>query len=363
MARAPRILAVNGGGVGNLHGLRVRSLVEGLAADVHVVDLIRGSYRKSIAHMSSLLRDEWDLIYLESTGLSGGLPLIGARGKIRYIVSSGDPVAGFFHATQGPLMGSLFGVYERALYRNSQAFVGWTPYLAGRALELGAPRAITIEGAVNTRVFHPYPPERRADVRVRFGLPQDHLVCGVVGSLNWVPRHQYSYGLELIHILQKLRRSDVSLLIVGDGSGRSELERRLPEGLRSRVVFTGRLTETEVVDAMNAMDIGFITQTLDQLGSYRLTTKLPEYLACGLPVAMSPIPGCYDYLADAGWALPAAHPASDEFASGCAAWLDALTATERERVASKARPLAESRFDYDLIRPRFQRFVLELLDS
>ena len=93
-------------------------------------------------------------------------------------------------------------------------------------------------------------------------------------------------------------------LIVGDGDGRAELEHRVPPEWRVWGVFTGRVAEHEVVDALNAMVIGFITQTLDALG---ITTKLPEYLATGLPVAMSPIPGHYDYVGSAGWSLPP-HP-------------------------------------------------------
>ena len=126
-------------------------------------------------------------------------------------------------------------------------------------------------------------------------------------------------------------------------------------------MFTGRLEEDEVVGAMNAADIGFVTQSLDGLGNYRLTTKLPEYLACGLPVAMSPIPGFYDYVREAGWALPPFHPASADFHAGCASWLDGLT---REEIATRsvhARPLAEARFDDERLSARFCAFVEDLL--
>ena len=119
----------------------------------------------------------------------------------------------------------------------------------------------------------------------------------------------------------------------------------------------------EIADAINCMDIGFITQTLDGLGSYRLTTKLPEYLACGVPVAMSPIPGFYDYVAPAGWPLPAHHPASAEFHLRCAAWLDALDVEEVRERAELARDVAVRHFDYNVLGLRFRHFVHELLAS
>jgi hypothetical protein len=110
------------------------------------------------------------------------------------------------------------------------------------------------------------------------------------------------------------------------------------------------------------MDIGFVTQTLDGLGNYRLTTKLPEYLACGLPVAMSSIPGYYDYGTDVGWALPGKHPASEDFHRSCAAWVDTLTRTEVSAKSTLARQVAEQRFDYTMLGRRFAKFVTDLLN-
>ncbi|MEO7653517.1 MAG: glycosyltransferase [Bryobacteraceae bacterium] len=253
------------------------------------------------------------------------------------------------------------GRYERLLYRHCAGFIGWTPYLSGMAMQMGAQRAITIEGSADLERFRPLPAKARLDARARLGIPSHHLVCGVAGTLSWNARQRYSYGLELVEVMRYLRREDVSMLIVGDGNGRDLLEKRTPASVRDRVRFTGRLSGVDLIHAMNAMDIGFITQTLDGLGRYRLTTKLPEYLACGLPVAMSPIPGFYDYALDAGWALPAKHPASTDFHRTCAAWLDTLTHEEVAVKAAFARPLAEQRFDYRMLGKRFARFVVDLL--
>jgi Glycosyl transferases group 1 len=357
----PRILAVNAAGVGNLHGLRARRLTDSLPYDVTVADLDRTSRKAGFKHMQQLLQGSWDLVYLESTGISGGLPLL--QSKHRYIVSSGDPVAGFFKVTEGPAQAAVFGLYEKALYRRSVGFVGWTPYLTGRAIELGAPRGATVEGAVELERFRRFSPSERQAVRERLKIPQNHLVCGLVGSLNWVARQNYCYGLELVETLKLLRRPDVTMLIVGDGDGKARLEERVPAALRDRILFTGRLPEDEVVGAMNAMDIGFITQTLDSLGSYRLTTKLPEYLACGLGVAMSPIPGYYDYVSEAGWALPAYHPASAAFHTRCAAWLESLSHEELALRGERARLQAEQRFDYQQVRQRFALFVEHVLQA
>lgn len=241
--------------------------------------------------------------------------------------------------------------------------MGWTPYLTGAALEMGARRGVTIEGAADLDIFTRHSDSCRSALKQSYGIPEDHLVCGVVGSLNWNELRQYCYGRELVESLKYLKRDDVSFLIVGDGTGRAKLEAAIPEDLKHRVVFTGRLPETEVAQAMNAMDIGFVTQSLDRLGMYRLTTKLPEYLACGLGIAMSPIPGFYDYVNEAGWPLPGHHPATDIFHRECAAWLDGLAWDDVKAKSNAAVHVAAERFDYELIRPRFQRFVQALIMS
>jgi Glycosyl transferases group 1 len=361
-----KILCINAGGAGNLHGLRMRCLTKELQADVVYHDADRDTSRVSgmIAIWKLLNSQKWDLVYQESTGINVGIPLILAAilNRQKFIVSSGDPVGGFFHVTKGPLWGSIFGIYERLLYRSCTAFVGWTPYLAGAALNLGAKRAVTIEGAVDLAVFQPQSTQARVLTRQKYGIPQDHIVCGVVGSLQWSSRQKYSYGYELIETLKYLQREDLSVLIVGDGDARTRLEALIPDRLKHRVIFTGRLSQQEVVSVMNIMNIGFVTQTLDQLGSYRLTTKLPEYFACGLPVAMSPIPGFYDYCAPAGWPLPAHHPASQQFHVQCAQWLDSLTWAEISAKATKAPMLAQKYFDYVTISNKFCNFVESLLD-
>lgn len=359
------ILCVNTGGIGDLHGLRMRRLAAYINEPVTIYDLDRDARKTAFKDLDSLIRSRsWKLIYQESTGIAGGLNLILAarqRGQ-KYVFSSGDPVEGFFRTTKGALVGRAFGIYERQLLKHCSGFIGWTPYLTGRALELGARRAVTVEGAVDLRLFQRLNDDERSVIKSSFGLSPQDLICGVVGSLKWTERQSYCYGLELVEAARHLKRKDVSFLIVGDGDGKKRLQERVPEALRHRIVFTGRLPEKEVARAMNAMDIGFITQTLDSLGSYRLTTKMPEYLASSLPIAMSPIPGYFDYVGKAGWPLPPLHPASSQFHEQLAAWIDTVTwndIRERQRYCATA----AAAFDYDVVGPRFASFVSSVMRS
>ena len=355
-----QILCISTAGRGQ-DPLRMRRLTAHLDAGCTYLEVDRSLSRLDGMRQvrDALASVSWDLVYLEGTGVTGGWPCIQAarRRGLRYVVSSGDPVGGFFHTVKGPLWGLLFEGYERLLYRYSSGFIGWTPYLTGAAMKMGAPRAVTVEGAVDTGVFRPYDREKRRRMKRHYGLASDHIVCGVVGSLTWTDRQHYCYGLELVRMMANLKRPDVSVLIVGDGDGLGRLRALVPSDMQDRVVFTGRVPEQEVVNTLNAMDVGFITQTMDRLGRYRLTTKLPEYLAAGLPVAMSPVPGFYDYALDAGWALPERHPASDAFHRELASWIETLSRDEVQKRRPCAPVLARQHFDYSVVRPKFEAFV------
>src|SRR5262249_9089365 len=94
------------------------------------------SFRRLIKR---ILRQRPGLVVMEGAGLAGGLGLLLARwlAGIPYVVSSGDAV-GPFVAGLRPWLGPLFGLYERLLCRWSAGYIGWTPYLTGRALTFGA---------------------------------------------------------------------------------------------------------------------------------------------------------------------------------------------------------------------------------
>ena len=60
-------------------------------------------------------------------------------------MSSGDAV-GPIIGSHFPVLGPFLAIYERLLCRLSAGFIGWTPYLVGRALTFGVPRAMTAPG-------------------------------------------------------------------------------------------------------------------------------------------------------------------------------------------------------------------------
>jgi hypothetical protein len=254
----------------------------------------------------------------------------------------------------------LFGLYERALCRCSAGFIGWTPYLVGRALTFGTPRALTAAGwAPFTRTDE----ERRAarrQVRAQLGIPQDALVVGIAGALVWARRFGYSYGAELVHASLRARRPDLRVLIIGDGTGRSRLERIAGQSAGRTVLFTGRVPQSDVPDYLAAMDVGSLPQSVDCVGSVRYTTKISEYLSARLPVVTGELPFAYDLDEGWLWRLPGSSPWSTHYIQALVDFLERVTAAEIQDKGN-AIPRLLPIFDRERQVARVTAFVNDLL--
>lgn len=336
---------------------RLRALLEPLGAQMLPFDHDH-RLRSALRLVRAAQRRRPALIVMEGTGIAGGLALLALERLhgIPYVVSSGDAV-GPYLALRSRIAGVLGGAYERVLCRRCAGFIGWTPYLVGRALTFGAPRAMTAPGWTRAA---PAPGAREA-VRTRLGIPHDALVVGLVGSLNWRRRLGYAYGAELVAAVRRVRRADVVACVVGSGSGRRRLEEMAGEDLGTRVVLTGRVPPEEVADHLAAFDVASLPQSVDGVGSFRYSTKLSEYLAAGLPVLTGQVPAAYDLDEGFFWRLPGDAPWSGAYGDALAGLLERIKA---EEVAARRRAVAErrgERFDLDAQRARVSAFLADVL--
>ena len=144
--RSRRILAFATQGAGGNDEARVRELFSRLPTDIFPFDR-NNRTSSALAILRAARRGEYGLFVMEGSGSAGGIALILARRLFgsSYLVSSGDAIAPFLTA-RWPMAKCLFELYERTLYRNASGFIGWTPYLVGRALTMGAPRGMTAAG-------------------------------------------------------------------------------------------------------------------------------------------------------------------------------------------------------------------------
>jgi hypothetical protein len=351
---APRIACFATQGSGHGDEARIRELLGDLEPEVLAFDRGR-RLRSSLGLLRRIVSRRPDLVVMEGTGVGGGLAVIAARllAGVPYVVSSGDavgPYVGLGHPVAAPFA----GLYERLLCRLSAGFIGWSPYLVGRALTFGAPRAMTAAGWSAP----PSGPGREAR-RAALGIPADAIVFGLVGSLRWNDSVGYCYGLELVEAALAAGRPDLRVVVVGDGSGLPRL-RELAERSEGRVILPGRVVKEEVGSYLAALDVASLPQSVDGVGSFRYTTKVSEYLGAGLPVATGATPLSYDLDDGWLWRLPGDAPWDPRYRDALAELMRTVTAAElAERRAAVPREAAT--FDRERQRRLVGEFVADLL--
>jgi glycosyltransferase involved in cell wall biosynthesis len=349
-------------GAGSNEDCRIKALLGRLPIQSFAFD--RNAKRRSFFRLfSQIVRDRPDLVAMEGTGVAGGLACMLGRlvSGSRYVVSSGDAV-GPFVAGQVPFIGPLFSVYERLLCRFASGFIGWTPYLVGRALTFGVPRAMTAAGWAE----FDRDPQRFADarrrVRQQLGIPADSLVFGIVGSLVWNGRRGYCYGAELVRAASMLQRKDACVLVVGGGTGLTRLQKLAGDMLGRSVFLPGPVPSAAVADYMAAMDVGSLPQSVDGVGSFRYTTKISEYITAGLPIVTGQIPLAYDLDSGWLWRLPGSAPWKQQYIVALADLMNRLT--PEELMARKdAVPVNPVEFDRDRQIARATEFISDLLSA
>lgn len=117
-------------------------------------------------------------------------------------------------------------------------------------------------------------PAYRAQLKSRLGIPQDNFVLTYVGRLAKEKNVE-----ELFACLAELDRSDVTLLLVGDGPYRQTLEDTAKAlGLGSQIVFAGMVKPTQVADYYHLGDLFVSASTSETQGLTYI-----EALSAGLP--------------------------------------------------------------------------------
>jgi len=279
---------------------------------------------------------------------------------IPYIFSSGDAVSAFLSARM-PLLRPVFALYERLLYRLCSGFIGWTPYLVGRALSSGAPYAMTAPGWAPFSLSTEERRKWRCDVRGEFGIPGDALVIGIVGSLIWNHRVGYCYGYELVEAARLAKRDDLFVLVVGDGDGKAHLEGLAGAAFKERVLLVGSVAQRDTVKYLAAMDLASLPQSMDQVGSFRYTTKISEYLEAGLPVVTGMIPLSYDLDSGWLWRLPGKAPWHRQYIESLAELLARMSWSDIARKQSVAESVSLD-FDRDRQISRVTEFISDLFE-
>jgi glycosyltransferase involved in cell wall biosynthesis len=343
-------------GSGSQDEERIRDLLEML--DARPLSFDRSArVRSCLAVIRAVRKRRPDLVVMEGMGVAGGISVLVSRWLLRvpYAVSSGDAIAPFV-GRRRPILAPIAGLYERVLCRYCAGYIGWSPYLTGRALTFGAPRAMTAPNWAPPR-------DHGADgseVRDRLGIPADMVVFGIVGSLDWNSRVRYCYGLELLLALARVGREDIGVLIVGSGSGRERLEALTTQLTLSNVYLPGSVARADVGAHLDAIDVASLPQSVDGVGAFRFTTKLSEYLSAELPVVTGQLPASYDLDEGWLWRLPGDAPWHETYVAALAELMNGLTRSQIEHRRSRV-PRSSDLFDFGRQRRQVASFIEDLV--
>ena len=128
-----------------------------------------------------------------------------------------------------------------------------------------------------------YSPGDGGEVRAQYGLRG--FVIGYLGRL--VPEKGLLDLLAAVAAMEAHGHGDVSVLLVGDGPQRAELEAYARDHVRAPVVFTGVVPHTEAALYYRAMDVLALPSRTASHWREQFGRTIIEALACGVPVVGS----------------------------------------------------------------------------
>ncbi len=166
---------------------------------------------------------------------------------------------------------------ERRIFSMADGFVAVSSVLKHALIRMGIDGSCieVMTNAADPDVFNPA--ISGVGIRRRFGL-EDSLVIGFVGG--FYPWHGVGFLLDAFKDICGSSKN-ASVLLVGDGPERKELEARvLRDGLEKRVFFAGNVDNKDLPQYVAAFDMAVMPDSND----YGSPMKIYEYMSMARPV-------------------------------------------------------------------------------
>lgn len=296
--------------------------------------------------------EKYDLVFATTTPLTAGIPGIFARWLKRkpFVFEVRDlwpelPKA--MGVINNPLVLSAMSLLEWASYRSAHRCIGLSPGIVEGIVARGVlkERIELVPNGCDLTIFAseqaPWRPE---------AVQPDDLMAVFAGT------HGMANGLDAVlnaaAELKARNRTDIKLVLVGQGKLKAKLvERASKEGLNN-VIFHDPVSKTRLAGLMASTDVGL--QILANVSAFYYGTspnKFFDYIAAGLPV-LNNYPGWLAGMLkehECGFAVEPDNPE---------AFADALEQAADDRAAlvrmgDNARQLAEQEFDRAKLSNRF----------
>jgi glycosyltransferase involved in cell wall biosynthesis len=183
---------------------------------------------------------------------------------------------------------------EKYVYTRARFNMALTPHLRDYIMSYGvsADRVRLLPSGVDTKMFCPGPPARQI-------LDQWEIAPGGRVILFMGTIYRFSGLDKVIRDFPILLRKHpkAKLVIVGAGEDESRLRQLSGEnGVEQNVVFAGLRSYAELPDIIRSSDVCINPFELNEITAKILPTKLFQYLACGIPVLATELPGTVPFL-------------------------------------------------------------------
>ncbi|RBA37490.1 MULTISPECIES: glycosyltransferase family 4 protein [Acinetobacter] len=302
------------------------------------------------------LTEQYDVVFATTTPLTAGIPGIFAKWFRRkpFVFEVRDlwpelPKA--MGVIKNPIVLWMMSVLEWTSYHSADRLVGLSPGIVDGIIKRGiAPEKVaSIPNGCDLDIFasehQAWRPEGVKPTDLMAIFTGTH---GLANGLNAV--------LDAAVELKKRQRTDIKLVLVGDGMQKKALLERAIELQLDNVIFHDPVNKTKLAGLMASADIGL--QILANVPAFYYGTspnKFFDYISAGLPV-LNNYPGWLAELitkSQCGFAVPPENPQ---------AFADALeqAANQRERLIEMGRngqQVAREQFNRSILSQKFSDWV------
>lgn len=303
------------------------------------------------------LTERYDLLFATTTPLTVGVP--GVLGKwlrrkpfVFEVRDLWPELPRALGVIRNPVALAAMSALEWVSYRSADRTIGLSPGIAEgiAARGVSADRIALVSNGCDLDIFggdaEPWAPE---------GVKPSDLLAIFAGA------HGLANGLDAVldaaAVLKRRGRSDIKIVLIGDGMEKPHLMERARAEALTNVIFLNPIPKTKLAGLMRRADLGL--QVLANVPAfYRGTSpnKFFDYLAAGKPV-LNNYPGWLAELItthDCGFAIPPEDPIA--FADALDRAADNRDALGRQ--GTNARTLARSEFSRDRLADEWMDWVL-----
>ncbi len=184
----------------------------------------------------------------------------------------------------------LITVHNRIFTNQCDLVFAPTPSMKKYLEDHGTINVEVMPTGISHRDFE-FDPLKAQEIREKFRKNDTHLFCSVS---RLEKEKNIDFILEGMRLYKERKGNGFKLLLIGDGSYRPELEKRVEElGLAGNIVFLGRIPHDDIADYYHATDLFVFASESETQGIVLL-----EAMASGLPVVAVTASGVSDVVED-----------------------------------------------------------------